>query len=149
MKIGEVCNREVVIIDQHDSILDAAKLMRHLHVGDVVVVGDMQSDRHPVGILTDRDIVVELVALKVDPEAVSIGEAMSFELVTAREEDGVDETVEKMRARGIRRVPVVNGEGGLEGIFSLDDYIELLAEQFGNLVQVIKTEQRQESRERP
>jgi len=149
MKVGEVCNREVVIVDRQDSILDAARLMRHLHVGNVVVVRDRRSGRVPVGILTDRDIVVEMLAREVDLEAVSIGDAMSFELVTAREEDDLDDTIETMRLHGVRRIPVVNGQGGLEGIFSLDDYIELLAERFGSLAQLIKTEQRLEYRERP
>lgn len=149
MKVREICNREVVIVGRDDSILEAAKLMRHLHVGDVVVVRDRSGERVPVGILTDRDIVVKLLAREVDPKSVSIGDAMSFEVITAQEEDDVSDTIEKMRRHGVRRVPVVNRDGVLEGIFSLDDYLELMAEEFGSLAQLIKIEQRQEYRERP
>jgi len=149
MKVGEVCNREVVIVDRDESILEAAKLMRSYHVGDVVVVRDKETSRTPVGILTDRDIVVELLALEVDLEAITIGDAMSFDLVIAREEDDLGETIEKMRSHGVRRMPVVNAQGGLEGILALDDYVEVMAEQFGDLVQLIRNEQRQEYRERP
>ena len=147
MKVGEVCNREVVVVNRDQSILDAAKLMRSFHVGDVVVVQDAGSVRTPVGILTDRDIVVKLLAREIDLAAVSIGDAMSFDLVTAGEEDSVIEAIEKMRNQGVRRIPVVSSQGGLEGILSLDDCLELVAEQVGDLVQLIKTEQRRENQE--
>lgn len=147
MKVGEVCNREVVVVNRDQSILDAAKLMRSFHVGDVVVVQDAGSVRTPVGILTDRDIVVKLLAREIDLAAVSIGDAMSFDLVTAGEEDSVIDAIEKMRNHGVRRIPVVSSQGGLEGILSLDDCLELVAEQVGDLVQLIKTEQRRENQE--
>jgi CBS domain-containing protein len=72
---------------------------------------------------------------------------MSFDLVTAGEEDSVIEAIEKMRNQGVRRIPVVSSQGGLEGILSLDDCLELVAEQVGDLVQLIKTEQRRENQE--
>jgi CBS domain-containing protein len=147
MKVGEVCNREVVVVNRDQSILDAAKLMRSFHVGDVVVVQDAGSVRTPVGILTDRDIVVKLLAREIDLAVVSIGDAMSFDLVTAGEEDSVIDAIEKMRNHGVRRIPVVSSQGGLEGILSLDDCLELVAEQVGDLVQLIKTEQRRENQE--
>lgn len=147
MKVGEVCNREVVVVNRDQSILDAAKLMRSFHVGDVVVVQDAGSVRTPVGILTDRDIVVKLLAREIDLAAVSIGDAMSFDLVTAGEEDSVIDAIEKMRNQGVRRIPVVSSQGGLEGILSLDDCLELVAEQVDDLVQLIKTEQRRENQE--
>lgn len=145
MKVGEVCNREVVIVDQGESVLEAAKLMRQYHVGDVVVVREGK----PVGILTDRDIVVELLAKEVDPGAVSIGEAMSYDLVTAPEEADLGETIERMRSKGVRRVPVVNRQGRLEGILAIDDYLELVTEELNGVVNLIKAEQRQEYRDRP
>lgn len=147
MRVGDVCNREVIVVNRDQSILEAAKLMRSFHVGDVVVVREKGSVRTPVGILTDRDIVVKLLAMEIDLTAVSIGDAMSFDLVTAGEEDSVIEAIEKMRNQGVRRIPVVNSQGGLEGILSLDDCLELVAEQVGDLVQLIKTEQRRENQE--
>jgi len=149
MKVREVCNREVVIVEREDTILDAAKLMRHLHVGDVVVVESRQKDRKPVGILTDRDIVVELLAREVDISKVSIGDVMRVDLISAREDDDLSDTIEEMRQHGVRRIPVVNREGHLEGIFSLDDCLELMAEQLDSLTQLIKIEQRRECRGRP
>lgn len=77
MPIGEICNREVVIVRKEDSILEAAKLMREYHVGDVVVVDDREGRVIPLGILTDRDIVVELIAKEVPLDSVSVQDVMS------------------------------------------------------------------------
>ncbi|MCK5228829.1 MAG: CBS domain-containing protein [Desulfobulbaceae bacterium] len=141
MNVGEICNREVVIVQSSDSILDAAKLMREHHAGDVVVVEDRDGQRFPVGILTDRDIVIEILAKDLNPDAISIGDAMSFELLTVMEEDAVMETVKRMREKGVRRIPVVNQDGSLEGILRVDDLIDLLAEQVNDIVGLITYEQ--------
>ena len=141
MNVGEVCNREVIIIKSNDSILEAAKLMRKYHAGDVVVVEDRDDKRFPIGILTDRDIVIEILAKDLAPDTISIGDAMNFELLTALEEDGIMDTVKRMREKGVRRIPVVNQEGSLEGILRVDDMIDLLAEQMNDLVGLISHEQ--------
>ena len=149
MNIGEGCNREVVIIRREEPILDAVKLMRSYHVGDVVVVDERDGQRFPVGILTDRDIVVELLADDVDLKAVTVGEVMGLELLTAREEDDIWDTVKRMRERGVRRIPVVNKHGGLEGILTEDDLIELLREFVNDLVSLVASEKRHEEQTRP
>jgi len=148
MNAGEVCNREVVIVNRESSIQEAAKLMRKYHVGDVIVMEEKQGIRVPVGILTDRDIVIAIVARDLKAGEVQVGDAMSFDLLTAREEDEILETVKLMRGKGVRRIPVVNSTGGLEGIIAVDDLIDLLAEQVADLVALITTEQRHERRNR-
>ena len=130
MRVGEVCNREVVVIGREATLLEAAKLMRNQHVGTVVVVEEQDGHPIPVGILTDRDMVIALVAEEVPLNAVSVGDVMSFELIIARESDDLFATVEHMRERGIRRLPVVAENGGVVGILAVDDVLELLAEQF-------------------
>lgn len=149
MNAGEICNREVVIINRDQTILDAAKLMREYHVGDVVVVEKQKEANVPVGILTDRDIVIKILAQDLDAGKVQISDAMSFDLLTALEEDEILETVKRMRGRGVRRIPVVNAQGGLEGIIAVDDLVDLLAEQMADLVALISSEQRQEQKNRP
>ena len=144
MSIGNVCNREVVVVSRQDSIVEVARLMREYHVGDVVVVAQKEEQKVPVGILTDRDLVVELVAEDVDLTAFNVGDAMSTDLLTAHENEDVIETVKWMRSKGVRRVPVVNDQGGLVGILSVDDVIELLAGQLNDLAKLIGVEQRQE-----
>ncbi len=88
MSVGEICNRDTVVIGKEESIVAAAKLLRQFHVGSVVVV-DRDNGIKPVGILTDRDLVVEILAAELDPNTVSVGDIMSYELTTAREDEGL------------------------------------------------------------
>ena len=140
MFVGEMCNRQVVICKPDESIQKAAELMRDNHVGDVVVVEHKESKHLPVGILTDRDIVLEVLAEKVDLKDVAVKDVMSGELITVKEDDFIIETIGQMRDKGVRRVPVVNQEGGLEGILAVDDTIELVAELLSDLVKLFKHE---------
>ena len=144
MTIGQVCNREVVFIHAQASIPEAARLMREHHVGDLVVIKEKSGKRVPVGIVTDRDIVLEVIAEGVDMDDVNVGDIMSNNLVTARENDGLLETIKVMRAKGIRRLPVVNDDNELVGILSVDDLIDLLSEQIVDLVRLIAREQGRE-----
>ena len=144
MTIGKVCNREVVFIHKQASIPEAARLMREYHVGDLVVIKEKTGKRVPVGIVTDRDIVLEVIAEGVGMDDVNVGDIMSNNLVTARENDGLLETIKVMRAKGIRRLPVVNDDNELVGILSVDDLIDLLSEQIVDLARLIAREQGRE-----
>jgi len=144
MTIGKVCNREVVFIHAQASVPEAARLMREYHVGDLVVTKEKTGKRVPVGIVTDRDIVLEVIAEGVGMDDVSVGDIMSDNLVTARESDGLLETVKVMRAKGIRRLPVVNDDHELVGILSVDDLIDLFSEQIVDLARLIAREQSRE-----
>src|SRR3990172_5533276 len=105
MNAGELCNREVVFAYRNTPLVEAARLMREHHVGSLVVVVDRLSERVPVGILTDRDIVVAVVAKALDPRALTVGDVMAGELLTVREQDGIPDTLRLMREKGVRRVP--------------------------------------------
>lgn len=148
MAVGEICNREVVITEKTLSVVDAAQLMRQHHVGDLVVVDEKGGRKHPVGIVTDRDIVLEVIAEGVNVNDVSVRDIMSDKLVTAREGDSVLDTVKMMRAKGIRRLPVINDDNELSGILSVDDLIELLSEQTSDLAKLIAREQKHEKEKR-
>lgn len=146
MPIGEFCNREVVFATRETSIPEAAQLMRKFHVGDLVVVDEIDSKRVPVGIVTDRDIVIEIVSQSLDLNEFSVGDIMSPQLISVQEKEGVFEAIRLMRAKGIRRIPVVNHEGGLEGIVSADDILDLLAEEMTELAKVVPREQEREAK---
>lgn len=148
MAIGEFCNREVIIASKNSTIKELTKLMRQHHVGDVVIVEDKAGHNIPVGIVTDRDIVLELVAEDVDLNACMAGDIMSFELVTVKESDGIWETLQQMRSKGIRRIPVVNEQNALVGIISADDLLELITEEMSDLVKIISRQQRKEREKR-
>ncbi len=144
MPISEICNREVVIVQRSDTIFETARLMREHHVGDVVVVEDRDGVRIPVGIVTDRDLVVEIMAPALDQTIFTVGDIMVPDLATVKEQAGVSETIAYMRTKGVRRVPVVNAHGGLVGILTLDDLLELLAEELLALAKLVKHEQKKE-----
>jgi len=146
MPIGEFCNREVVFATRETSIPEAAQLMRKFHVGDLVIVDEVDGKRVPVGIVTDRDIVIEIVSQSLDFNEFSVGDIMSPQLIGVQEKEGVFETIRLMRAKGIRRIPVVNQEGGLEGIVSADDILDLLAEEMTELAKVVPREQEREAK---
>jgi CBS domain-containing protein len=148
MALGEICNREVVFAQRETTVLEAARLMRQHHVGDLVVVDESAGKRVPVGIVTDRDVVLEIVCMELDPSVLTAGDIMGLELVTVRESEGVFETIRYMRAKGVRRIPVVDAHGGLVGIVTLDDLLEVLAEEMSELARLISTEKKRESQTR-
>ncbi|MCC6608807.1 MAG: CBS domain-containing protein [Burkholderiales bacterium] len=148
MGLGEICNRVVVVTTRNTGVGEAARLMREHHVGSLVIVDETALGRKPVGIVTDRDIVIEVVAAGVAPAAVTVGEIMGPTLATARETDEPWDTIKRMRAKGVRRMPVVNGDGVLVGIVTVDDLVETIAEQLDGLVRVIGQEQAREARTR-
>lgn len=146
MSVGEYCNREVVITEKHTEIQEAARLMRNYHVGDLVVVeprGD--GENVPVGIVTDRDLVVEVLAQALDSSSVTVADIMSQNPITAQEQDNLWDTLNRMRAQGVRRLPVVNGAGGLVGILTADDVLALIAEGLADLVKLVQRELKQEA----
>lgn len=145
MPVSEICNREVVIVRRTETVLDAAKLMRQHHVGDVLVIEDRDGIRVPVGIVTDRDLVIEIMAAGLDANAITVGDIMLSELVSVKEGTGVYEAIQYMRANGVRRLPVVDGKGGLIGIITLDDLLELLSEELLALSRLVRKEQKVEA----
>lgn len=149
MRVGEACNRTVVVTSPSASIVEAARLMREYHVGTLVVAEGESPAVQPVGILTDRDLVIEILAEPVVPDEVTVKDVMSGDPVTAEEDDDLLETLDRMRSGGVRRMPVVNGAGALVGILSMDDVLEVLAGAIGEVPQLIRRQQFAEERRRP
>lgn len=144
MTAGEYCNRDVVVIEKSESVREVVKLMRSNHVGDVVVIEKRDQSVIPLGILTDRDIVVELVAEDVDLDAVNVGDVMSDQLVTVDNGMKLLDAIKLMRIKGVRRLPVVNAEGELQGILTVDDLLELIVEQLSDIVGLVVNEMTEE-----
>lgn len=144
MIVGEICTRTVIVAPRGTSVREAAKLMRERHTGDIVVTDESDGRRIPAGIVTDRDVVVEVVAERLNPDDLLVNDIMTASLVTARERDGIFETIALMRSEGVRRMPIVDVSGALVGIVSLDDLLELMAEELGDLVSLIRQGRRKE-----
>lgn len=149
MTVNTVCNHNVATIGADEGVVDAAARMREEHVGDLIVVARRGPVHVPVGILTDRDIVVAVVAKRVPAENVTVGDAMSSNLLTVRRDDALEGALREMRRLGVRRAPVVGSSGELVGVLTIDDVIQHLALQFGRLADLIRQEQAAEVRARP
>jgi CBS domain-containing protein len=145
MSVGEYCSREVIVAYGDEPVRTAARLMRQHHVGDVIVVEDRGGRRYPIGIVTDRDLVVEVLEAGVDPEQVVLADLLIKPLLTAREDDGVADTLHRMHERGVRRIPVVDDAGVLIGVLSIDDVLAVIAEEMSDLSGLVA---RERSRER-
>ena len=149
LSAGELCTRNVVFAERQLSVTEAAQLMREHHVGCLVVTDEALGSRVPVGLLTDRDIVLAVVAKGVDAQTLRVEDVMSTDPATAREGDSLLDTLAVMRRAGVRRLPVTDAQGRLQGLLTLDDVIETVGEEMSVLVQVLVSARRREPQKRP
>ena len=105
-----------------DTVEAAARVMRDRGVGCLVVT----RDRHPIGIVTDRDLVVRVMAEGIDPAQARVGDFVTFDPITASLDEGIETVVQRMRKHGVRRVPIVDASGEAVGIVTADDLLVLL-----------------------
>jgi CBS-domain-containing membrane protein len=144
MTAGELCTRMVATIDPGESAVVAAKRMREEHVGDLVVVEE--GDR-PIGIVTDRDLVMSVLADEIaNPSKLEVGTILHGDVVTASEDEDIDEVLRRMRAFAVRRVPVLDGAGCLYGVLALDDILGWIREDIAEAVSISRRQQQEEIR---
>jgi CBS domain-containing protein len=148
MLLEEVCVLDVVCCGRDTGIIEAARMMRKHHAGDLIVVDDPYGGRTPVGILTDRDIVVEVLGNELDAATTTVAQVMSNKLVIAEASEDTAVAVERMHLHGVRRLPVVNRAGSLIGVFTLDDALKLHAARAAEFVDITQKGQTHERRTR-
>ena len=148
MLLSEICTPDVVYCGADSTALAAARLMRERHVGDVVVVDEPNGDQTPIGVVTDRDIVIEVIAKEQDPAKVTVREIMRTPVVVAHATEDVSEAVARMKAHGVRRIPVMGESQRLIGILCLDDLLKQVVVDAGALVDIVSREQSREHRTR-
>jgi CBS domain-containing protein len=141
MRIADVCTRYAIDVAADAPVREAARQMRSSHVGALVVVESVAGGRKPVGILTDRDIVIGVVAPDIDPDAIEVGDVMTRELATCRDDEDVFDAISRMRHLGIRRLPVVDAGGLLVGMLTADDVLGAVAAELGDLSRAFSREQ--------
>ncbi len=127
--LGKICTKPVVTASAQMTVDQAARAMRSKNVGALVVV----NAGRPVGMLTDRDVAVEVVAKGMDPDTVRVGDVMGKKPVTIREELGILDAAKVFAKTGVRRLPVVTKSGVLVGIIAVDDLIMLLGNEMGHV----------------
>jgi len=144
MNVGSVCTRRIVRIDSGGTLAQAARLMREHHVSALVVTSEAPEGLRVGGIVTDRDLVMDVLARELDGTAVRIGELASREVVSVSENDDLTDAIAAMQETGVRRLLVTNADQQLVGVVSLDDLIDVLASQLDGLAKVIRSGMRRE-----
>jgi signal-transduction protein with cAMP-binding, CBS, and nucleotidyltransferase domain len=149
MHIGDICTRSVVTCGRDTSALELARLMRERHVGDVVVVDELAEGATPIGVVTDRDLVVEVMAAGVDPDLLRASDLIVGELATAVDTELVYDAIWHMRSRGVRRLPVVDADNHLCGLLTADDVARFLAQELTEVARIGPEQIRAEQSRRP
>jgi CBS domain-containing protein len=149
MTVEAVFNPNVATIDSHANVREAAKLMRQEHVGDLIITELRDGHTLPIGVITDRDIVVEVIARDADPADIRVGDTIWRELLSVRENASIAFALREMHRAGVRRAPVVNARGELTGVLAIDDVLEHLADSLGEIAGTIRNQQAMEAKQLP
>jgi CBS domain-containing protein len=152
MRVSEICTRNVSYVRRDVGVLDAARRMREDHVGDLIVVDEREGGVAPVGVLTDRDVVVGVLARDSEHIGVlDVGDILDPEgpLVSATEDEDLGPVLHRMRSFGVRRLPVLDGRGLLAGVLSVDDAVAALANELAEVAALMSRQAGIESERRP
>ena len=149
MNLGSICNRDVVIATPAETLRDAGRSMIEHNVGSVVVCEDRDGARRPIGILTDRDLMIALLGDGAAAACIAIGDAMTRDPLVLHDDEAIEDAAERLRAHAVRRAPVVDARGALVGIVAIDDLIDLLAEELDGISRLIKRQLRARSPDAP
>jgi CBS domain-containing protein len=140
MKVGDICAKNFIHVSLKESLLNVAKLMRSQNVSSVVVIDRNDGEIKPTGIITERDIVIEVVATKIDASRVTARDILSGELVIVKDTHSLPDALNHLRYFGVRRAPVVDKDGHLVGLFSIDDALPILSKRFSEIVTLMSNE---------
>jgi CBS domain-containing protein len=140
MTVGNYCERNLALLTRDASLQEAAMMMRTHHVGQVTVIDKLNGKNIPVGMVTDRDLVIEIMALDVDVEQISVGNIMSLELITACQDCSLSDTLDIMQRHGVRRLPVVDNNGALLGIINIEGILNILCQDMSKLLTLFNNE---------
>jgi len=138
MKTIDLCRKPVVTTEPGASLAEVARVMRANHVGSVVVTE--AGGRKPLGIVTDRDIVVEVLAMGLDPATMTAGDIMTGSPAVATGDEDAQWALKIMRDRGVRRLPVVDANGDLEGLVAFDDLVLHAGTTMSDIAQLVGTQ---------
>ena len=131
-KLIDFATSVVAVVEPETAALVVAQLMRKHHIGALVVV-DAQEKNRPVGIVTDRDLVLELMAEGLDPAVFTAGDIMTVDLVLATPDMDAMEAVQLMKKHRLRRLVMTDKKGRLVGIITMEDVLELLTRELADL----------------
>jgi len=149
MNIGQLCRHRVIKVPQSTSLAEVARVMSTEHVGAVIVT-DGSHDQAPVaGIITDRDIVNAQLDQAKDLASLSAASAMTKNVLTLTRDESIDGAIAHMRARNVRRAPIVSADAVPVGLVSVDDLIGQLSFDLSEIASIVAGQSRYESAEIP
>ena len=137
MSVGRICTREVDLADLDESVQVTAERMRTRNVGTLMVTDE---EKRPIGIVTDRDLAMRVVAKGLDSASTLVSQVMSALPDTVTENTPIEAAISLMRRGSHRRLPVVDDNGCLLGLVSLDDILDLLSEEFQEIGKLVRKE---------
>jgi CBS domain-containing protein len=131
-KLKEFATSPVAVVEPDTSARVVAQLMHRHHLGALVVVEALDKNK-PIGIVTDRDLVLELMAEGLDPAVFTAGDIMSVDLVTANPDMDAMDAVQLMKKYRLRRLVITDATGHLAGIVTIEDVLGLLTRELADL----------------
>jgi CBS domain-containing protein len=137
MSLASLCHREIVCVPGQVPVRKAAEIMRKHHVGALAVT-DPQDAAHVIGVLTDRDMVVDVIAQGHSPDERTAAASCHPQLVGVPVTASIQEAIAHMLQHGVRRLFVANADGSLCGLISMDDLIEAIADELGDLARTLR-----------
>jgi predicted transcriptional regulator len=146
MSVGTICTRKVISVDRSTDVAAAADVMRSKEVGYLVVTDAAKGGLKPVGVVTDRDLVIKVMARDIDPHMLKVSDVMTPDPLIAAYADDIGKTLHRMRALGVRRVPVIDSLGRIAGVMSLDDAFDHLVVQMADVAGSIRSQKAPELR---
>ena len=145
MNVSRIYTRDVIAIPRSTSLRDAARLMSAHHVGSLIVTDDPPLERRALGIVTDRDLVVQAAAAGADPNETPVADVMTPELARVAESADAHRALERMAELGIRRLAVTRDSGEIVGVLSFDDLVDGFAVEIADLARIIRQERSRET----
>jgi CBS domain-containing protein len=146
--LESVATKIVVTATPDNTAARAAQLMRAHHVGSLVVLDGASDSGRPVGIVTDRDLVLAVMAEGLDPALFTVGDVMSVELVTAPAGASLLDAAQALRRHRVRRLIVLDDAGRVVGLAALEDLLEALARELSDLAMALREAREREIKER-
>jgi len=140
MTVSDYCERNIALLTRDASLQEAAMMMRIHHLGEVIVIDKLNGKNIPVGVVTDRDLVIEIMALEVDVEQISVGNIMSLELITVRQDNNLSDTLDIMQQHGVRRLPVIDNSGSLLGVINIEVILKVLCQDLSKMLTLFNNE---------
>jgi CBS domain-containing protein len=144
MNVGELCGGRVVKVAQNTPLLEVARKMTNERVGAIIVTNGEGEGAPLAGIITDRDIVNAQLNQARDLASLSAGAVMTRDVLSLTPDESIDGAIAHMRAKSVRRAPIVSAEGVPVGLVSTDDLIRRLAFKLFKIAGIVTRQQHSE-----